>query len=193
MLFRSHENAHHSFRRQNLFFMIPVIIMSTVTGTANFSQGNIPDEWQATFPLIIGGVNLIAAIITTIYQFLRINELMESHRVSSVSFSKLGRTISVELNLPRKSRTDSGDNFLRLCRNEFDRLIEQSPSIPKEILHEFDKKFKSGTFIKPEILDIRPVNVFVDPEEKLANSLIKATDKFFVEILYTLNIQQKFL
>ena len=46
--------------------------------------------------MIIGGVNIIAGIAITIQQFLKISELNEAHRVSSISWDKFHRKIKVE-------------------------------------------------------------------------------------------------
>ncbi len=70
-------------------FTIPVIIISTVTGTANFAQEHFPDH-RATMAMIIGGFNIMAAIITTISQFLKIAEVNESHRVATLSWGRAG-------------------------------------------------------------------------------------------------------
>ena len=52
--------------------VIPVIIMSTITGTANFAQDQFPASVRGYAPMIIGSVNIIAGIITTVQQFLKI-------------------------------------------------------------------------------------------------------------------------
>ena len=70
-----HDKSYRVFKKKSIGFALPVIIISTLTGTANFSQGSFPDAHM--LPSIIGGLNLIAAIITTVSQFLKINELME--------------------------------------------------------------------------------------------------------------------
>ena len=137
-----HDRSYRAFKKQSLGFTIPVIIMSTVTGTANFAQESFPDSWSSYVPMIIGFVNLVAAIITTISQFLKINELMEGSRVASISFGKLTRNITVELNLPHNERNNEGADFLRLCQSEFDRLIEQSPAIPKNTLMAYKLEFE---------------------------------------------------
>ena len=80
-----HYKAHMWYKARNLRYMIPLIIMSTVTGTANFAQGTFPSSFNYV-PEIIGGINLIAAVLTTLYQFLKISELMESHRLISINF-----------------------------------------------------------------------------------------------------------
>ena len=92
---------------------------------------------------------------------------MESHRVCEVSWSKLSRDIAVELTLEPKMRKPAFD-FLNVCRAEYDRLIEQSPNIPIEIVNEFGAKFKETTFMKPEILNITDVEVYRDDRKEKA-------------------------
>ena len=173
-----HDRSYRAFKKQSLGFTIPVIIMSTVTGTANFAQESFPDSWSSYVPMIIGFVNLVAAIITTISQFLKINELMEGSRVASISFGKLTRNITVELNLPHNERNNEGADFLRLCQSEFDRLIEQSPAIPKNTLMAYKLEFEDETFAKPEILHIKKVPVFHDIEARASNIVASAADTF---------------
>ena len=123
-----------------------VIIISTLTGTANFAQQSFPKEWQATTPLIIGTFNLVAGLITTIAQFLRVSELLEGNRSASIGYDKFARNISVELSLPIRERELSGSEFISKCRLELDKLIEQSPNIPQHIIYQFSKKFEEKAF-----------------------------------------------
>ena len=103
-----HNQAYMIYKKKNLRFMLPLIVMSTVAGTANFAQATFPDVIRPYVPQIIGAMNLISAIMTTIYQFLKISEFMESHRISSINYGKLARTITVELSLPVKDRNSGG-------------------------------------------------------------------------------------
>ncbi len=176
-----HDKSFKKFDRQNMWFALPVIVISTVTGTANFAQGSFPDAWKEFVPLGIGFFNLSAGLITTVAQFLRVSELLEGHRAASLAYSKFSRNISVELSLPVKERTEDGSVFIANCRTELDRLIEQSPDIPEDIVAAFVKRFpeperdlsgnttKSGyEFFRPEILDIKPIKIYRDnaAEEK---------------------------
>ena len=43
---------------------------------------------------------------------------------------------------------------------EYDRLIEQSPIIPKNIVMVFNKKFKKKKFAKPNLISISEVTIF---------------------------------
>jgi len=73
-----HYQAYCSFKNLSMKFTIPLIIVSTVTGTANFAQETFPPSVQPFVPSAIGGLNLITAIATTIMQFLKINELIKA-------------------------------------------------------------------------------------------------------------------
>lgn len=163
-----HDRAYLYFEKQNFRFALPVIILSTVTGTANFAQASFPAAWAAYVPLFIGFLNLSAGLITTVAQFLRVSELLEGHRAASISYSKFSRNISVELSLPPDERSSGGREFIAARRTELDRLIEQSPNIPMHIVKEFGSKFSTSTFIKPDILEISGVEIFNDSENKKA-------------------------
>jgi len=173
-----HNQAHVLYRKTNLNYMIPLIIMSTVTGTANFAQATFPEVIRSYVPQIIGAINLISAIMTTIYQFLKISEYMESHRITSINYGKFCRNITVELNLPVKNRSIGGNDLVKISRNDIDRLIEQSPSIPNRILKLYQYKFSGKGLAEPEILNINKVDVYHDEENKVSSALAEAGLKF---------------
>ena len=173
-----HDKAFNKYDRCNMCFSLPVIILSTLTGVANFAQSSFPVDSRPMVSVIVGSLNIIAGLITTIAQFLKVAEKMEGHRAASVAYSKFSRNISVELSLPVKERLVNGTEFLSTQRSELDRLIEQSPNIPEDIVKVFDNTFpikrdQSGnkieddtTFYKPDILDIRPVKIYEKTKEE---------------------------
>lgn len=138
-----HEKTTREFAKKNRWFTIPVIIMSTVTGTANFAQDKIPASYLSAYTMSIGTISLIAGIMTTIQQFLKISELNESHRVSSISWGKLNRNIKVELAKSPLERTPVTP-FIKACKEEFDRLIETSQGIPNHVIALFKDTFSGG-------------------------------------------------
>tara|TARA_B100000902_G_C27241081_1_gene880015 strand:- start:75 stop:1193 length:1119 start_codon:yes stop_codon:yes gene_type:complete len=160
-----HDKSFTKYNSQNLRFALPVIVISTITGTANFAQKSFPEAWAAYVPLAIGFLNLTAGLITTIAQFLRVSELLEGHRAASIAYSKFSRNIAVELSLPVSQRTSDGFDFVVSCRNELDRLIEQSPNIPTTIVQHFANRFANSAFFKPDILDITPVKIYKNDAE----------------------------
>jgi hypothetical protein len=151
-----HSQANHKYMTASRFFTIPVIIISTLTGTANFAQDRVPPSFVDTFVMIVGAMNLIAGIITTIQQFLKINELNEAHRVSSIAWDKFYRNIKIELAKNPNERIPVGQ-MIKMCKEEFDRLMETSPVINDNIIQKFKVTFKNtpafSKIRKPEICD----------------------------------------
>ena len=88
-----HSRGYNVYSKKNALFTIPVIIISTITGTANFAQERFSDDIKNYVVISIGTLSIIAGIITTIYQFLKIAELNEGHRVASLSWGKFYRNI----------------------------------------------------------------------------------------------------
>jgi len=138
-----HARSHQSYSKTNTWFTIPVIIMSTLTGTANFAQDKFPENMKTYAQMSIGAVNIFAGILTTIAQFLKISELNEAHRASSISWDKFYRNIKVELAKSREERMHVG-HMLKMCKEEFDRLMETSPSIGDKIINQFNHTFPSS-------------------------------------------------
>jgi hypothetical protein len=157
-----HARSNTMFSSLNTWYTIPVIVISTVTGTANFAQERVPPQWQSLFSMIVGGFNILAGIITTIQQFLKITQLNEAHRVSSIAWDKFYRNIKIELAKHPDERMPV-TQMIKICKEEFDRLMETSPTIPEKIVKKFKNDFeddddpnnpKSFTkIIKPEICD----------------------------------------
>ena len=136
-----HDESEKKYSRLNMVVTLPVIVLSTLTGTANFGLGStVPANFQTSAQLTIGGFSLVTGIISTIANYLRYAQKMEAHRGAAISWGKLYRKISVELSLGRAQREPCMD-FILVCRSELDRLTEQSPMIPDDILAIFKKEF----------------------------------------------------
>jgi hypothetical protein len=152
-----HSKSNALYSSLNAWYTIPVIIISTLTGTANFAQERVPIQYQSYFVMIVGGFNILAGIISTIQQFLKITQLNEAHRVSSIAWDKFYRNIKIEIAKHPSERIDV-KQMLKMSKEEFDRLMETSPNIPERIINDFKKNFnKHDTFdkiVKPEICDI---------------------------------------
>jgi hypothetical protein len=166
-----HDRAEKSFYKKNLSITIPVIVLSTLTGTANFGLSSIfgsDQDGQKMASFAIGGVSIIAGVLTTLGNFLRYAQLNEAHRVSGIAWGKFQRQIAVELSLHPNDRLDSMD-FIKICRTELDRLIEQSPVIPDSIIAEFQEIFGDNDALeKPEIVgDIDHTTIFRDNRTRL--------------------------
>jgi len=152
-----HSRSNSMYSSLNAWYTIPVIIISTLTGTANFAQERVPIKYQSLFVMVVGGFNILAGIITTIQQFLKITQLNEAHRVSSIAWDKFYRNIKIELAKHPDERMNV-TQMIKICKEEFDRLMETSPNIPDKIITNFKIEFqnlysKEPRIITPEICD----------------------------------------
>jgi hypothetical protein len=181
-----HSKANAMFSSLNTWYTIPVIVISTLTGTANFAQERVPIEYQSFFVMIVGGFNILAGIITTIQQFLKITQLNEAHRVSSIAWDKFYRNIKIELAKHPLERTDV-KQMIKMSKEEFDRLMETSPNIPEKIINQFKNNFSKqlmfDKIIKPEICDILvPSNEYRNPWYNEDNRAKSITDNLKIEL-----------
>ena len=174
-----HLKSNEKYHSLHIWYTIPVIIMSTLTGTANFAQAKIPASFRNYATMIIGGINILAGIITTIQQFLKINELNESHRVASISWDKFYRRVKVELS-KNPSERQSVIEFFNRCTDEYDRLMEASPMIDEDILKLFKNTFE-GSFTKDSVkLEFKEISKpeICDTLETVKKSIYKKSDEY---------------
>ena len=140
-----HYRSHQNFSTLQMWFTVPAIILSTISGTASFAQASLPVSMQTFAPMVIGSVNIFIGILTTIQQYLKISEYNESHRISAISWDKFSRNIKIELAKHPDDRAEDAGRFLKSNREEFDRLMETSPSIPPKIIDEFIATFSGDS------------------------------------------------
>ena len=146
-----HARCEKKYRTRYYLFSVPVIILSTTTGFLNVGLSEfVPDAKMPIAQASIGAVNLLAGVLGTLQSFLKVAELMESHRSSGVAWSKLGRNISIELSLAPERRAAASD-FLAASRSEYDRLTEQSPMITDDVIAQFKARFADYNVSKPSI------------------------------------------
>lgn len=173
-----HDKCEKQMARSNMWITVPVIILSTLTGSANFMlQSVVGDdkEIQKYAQIGIGGVSIFTGILTTLGNFFRYAQSSEANRVAGVAWGKFQRQIAVELALHPRERIDCMD-FLKICRAELDRLIEQSPPIPDIVIKEFEREFKDLPQLKkPDIAHgVDHTTIFKDTETRLKQLTIEA-------------------
>ena len=139
-----HERAHRKFWCLNAWFNIPVIIISTITGTGNFASGSFgPNGTSIIF--ILGAFNIFSGILATIATYTGVAQKLESHRISSVSWDKFSRKVQIELAKSRADRSKVKD-FIKQAAEDYDRLIEMSPILPNDIIRWFSNMIATGEF-----------------------------------------------
>ena len=172
-----HDNSEKIYHAKNLWINLPVIILTTLGGTASFGVQSVfsdpVSKQYASFA--IGSVSLFAGILTTVGNYLRYAQLEESNRVASIAWGKFQRLIAIELAMNPNERMDALD-FLKICRADLDRLIEQSPPIPTEAIKVFEAKFGTIKELKkPDICGaLEHTTVFNSSELRLKQVAVDA-------------------
>jgi hypothetical protein len=119
---------------------IPIIVLSTLTGTANFADSYVPTGFKQGFSACVGGLNIFCGILGTLMSFLKYAEIYEAHRIAALAWSSLGRSIQIELALKDNRRKNCRD-FLKVSRATYDSLLESSPTLDQDVIQTFNKRF----------------------------------------------------
>lgn len=171
-----HGYSQRKYRKKFHHLQIPIIVLSTLTGTANFAVDSyVPVNYQSGFSACVGSLNIFCGILGTLLSFLRYSEIYEGHRISALAWSKLSRCIEIELSLQEIKRKPCRE-FLKVCRAEYDNLLESSPNIDLDIISIFNKKFndKYPNVRRPLIVNgLKAIKVYKEepPKPKLVKQI----------------------
>ena len=156
-----HTQCNLKFESLNFYFTIPNVIISTLNGSFTMSLNSLfPDpDTQKVATTIIGLISIFSAVLITMNQYVKSQQMMEAHRAAALAYGKLYRMIMNELSIPRDQRSN-GFDFLKIVKVEIDRLENTSPNIIPSVILKFNIQFASVNIEKPEIAgDLDPVEI----------------------------------
>lgn len=146
-----HDKSARFFNQLTNKYMYPSIVLSTVSSGIGFSMyGSV--NFQSTskyMVVVIGCMNLMSALLASLQKFARSTEKAELHSHMHKLFSSYCRKIVMELALQPCDRKECVE-FCKTCRDEYDKLVTDSPEIPNEIIADFKNIFKTAKHV-PEI------------------------------------------
>lgn len=157
-----HQHAETEMGRKNNRIMLPVIVLSTLSGTASVGSSALFGD-NSYSSIVIGLVSISVGILNTVNSYFAYAKKSEAHRIAYLHYSKLFTWVNVELSLPRNERMNPED-MLKQLRGEMERLAETTPSPPAHILTDFTAKFKDYTDVsKPaETNGLAKIKVYRD-------------------------------
>ena len=169
-----HNQCQIHFETLNFYFTIPNVIISTLNGSVTMSLSALfpSADAQRVATTIIGLISIFSAILITMNQYVKSQQMMESHRSAGLAYGKLHRLIMNEMAMRRDQRSNAME-FLKNIRQEQDRLENSSPSILPSIIKRFNREFKDRDIEKPEIagdLDETNVNHGTKTKRKLLDA-----------------------
>lgn len=137
-----HDKSHRKYKKKNKFLSIPIMVLSLITGSLGIGlQGYVPPEYMSIGQGALGGMGIFIGIMQGLQTQFGWAQRSEKHASGSLGWGKLHRNIQIELAVEREFRKDC-DSFVKVCRMEYDRLTEQSPAVPSDVLEMFKEVFK---------------------------------------------------
>ena len=169
-----HNQCQIHFETLNFYFTIPNVIISTLNGSVTMSLSALfpSADAQRVATTIIGLISIFSAILITMNQYVKSQQMMEAHRSAGLAYGKLHRLIMNEMAMRRDQRSNAME-FLKNIRQEQDRLENSSPSVLPSIIKRFNREFKDRDIEKPEIagdLDETNVNHGTKTKRKLLDA-----------------------
>jgi hypothetical protein len=163
-----HDKSHRKYKRKNKFLSIPIMVLSLITGSLGIGlQGYVPPEYMSIGQGALGGMGIFIGIMQGLQTQFGWAQRSEKHASGSLGWGKLHRNIQIELAVEREFRKDC-DSFVKVCRMEYDRLTEQSPAIPSDVLDMFKIVFKHQAALKKKYDDYKgEINTKATDEEEL--------------------------
>ena len=136
-----HTRAEAYYSLRNSCIALPTIILSTLVGFLSGSSSSIFAGEPTAASIGIGCVSLFTGIISTVGNFYGFAKLSEGHRIAAIQYAKLSRFLSIELTLPKSERIAARD-ILRITKDNVERLLEISPSVPSSIIRSYKIEFR---------------------------------------------------
>jgi hypothetical protein len=135
------QRAEVFYSKKNNWIAIPVIILSTLSGTASVGSSSLFSGETQISSIVIGLVSIGVGILNTISSYFAFSRKAEAHRIAHLHYNKLYELIALEMSLERAERMEP-ENLLAQVRTSMERLAETTPTPPEGILDEFNKRFK---------------------------------------------------
>jgi hypothetical protein len=156
-----HTRAEIMMGKFNSYIQVPVIILSTLAGTASVGSATLFANNTTASSIAIGLVSIGVGILNTLGGFFAFAKRTEAHRIAHLNYSKLASKISIELSLPRSERIKA-ELLLNHLRETMERLAETTPNCPQSIIKEFNEKYETEkTIALPvEVNGIHKIDVY---------------------------------
>jgi hypothetical protein len=137
-----HQHAQKKYNRLDIWINIPIIILSTLTGSASIGSESL-FKGSEIAPVIIGFISLFVGVLNTLSSYFAWAKRTEGHRLCGIQYEKYHNFIRIELSLPRDERMPPSE-FLKIIKEGFERLAETAPQIPDSVIAMYRERFGSN-------------------------------------------------
>ena len=91
-----HNYSQRKYKRKYHHMSIPIIVLSTLTGTANFADSYVPDGYKQGFSACVGGLNIFCGILGTLMSSLNNGRKYEFDFLLQVGWNSMERHLKQE-------------------------------------------------------------------------------------------------
>jgi hypothetical protein len=167
-----HDRSQKKYNRLDVIVNVPVITISTIVGSASIGSESLFQGFEKA-SVVLGIFSIFVAILNTLGSYFAWGKRSEGHRISCINYSKAYNFIKIEMSLPRNQRLAIAE-FIKLIKEQLERLKEISPQIPDDIIKDYKTKFDAEIGIsKPEITNgldkIEIFSIDIKPAEIITN------------------------
>lgn len=171
-----HNHARLHYKNQNDWLAYPSIVIASITGVGGFAvlnpSGNEDVSMETKNKIMIvqymfAFLNVLGGILTSISKFSQSSTLADAHSLMCVQYSKYYRNIDMELSLDEGDRTCVIE-FVKKCREEYDRLLDDAPDIPAISIQAFNIEFPDRVN-KPDVCNGLSIIVSDDTNSQIAS------------------------
>lgn len=142
-----HDKAAKLYDRYGMYINIPASVIGYLSGGTILA--NAADK-NDVLRFVLGFLTIAGGLLANLQATLQYKEFAERHRLSSNHYASFFRNISAELSLEPEFR-ENPILYIQAKRAEFDKMTEQSPTIPEAIIKRFNQAFAGTSVHKPEI------------------------------------------
>lgn len=157
-----HNKSQAIVARKNDWLMIPSIIISGVNGFLIGSDVPIPS-------LALGLVSILVGTLSTITTYFRYSQKAEGHRIASLLYLKIYKSVEIELAKPVEQRADA-DELLKSLKDQMSRVAETAPIPDPKAIEEYKAKFAQEQVSHPLVANgLSEVKIYTEkaPAQRL--------------------------
>jgi hypothetical protein len=139
-----HDLAARRSDHQRYLIGIPATITAAIVGTSTFAalQKNV----DPTFQIVIGGLAIIAAILSSLQAFLDLGARAERHRIAGAKYKAVIRHME-QMGIGTLAGLALDAPVVTELRKNLDALEEEMPVVPPSVYDSVEAKYRDKAFV----------------------------------------------
>ena len=161
-----HTKSELFYTGRNNLLQIPIIVLSTITGAASVGSSTLFPGRADVSSVVLGGVSILVSVLGMLSSHYSFSKRAEGHKLGSIQYAQIHRTINIEMSLPRDQRMHP-KQLLRFIKDDLKRLMENIPRVPENIIAEYKNTIiKDDGVSHPDITNgVHRVSAYVIQDE----------------------------